>query len=680
MNIKEEVYKKHLLMIFIAIELIILLSVSIMLFGSLNGVRDLVCKQYKKIYIQNHNEIIKDVVNYIIDSIEKRKITAVARYKDSLKKEVNFEYGIVKILYKRLHSRVGDYQLKALVKELVKKEGSNYTIIDKNGSIVLHTFLDDKLNISNTKDALGNNIFQFIQNDVRLNKNRETFISYYTYCSSKNADTKGTGRLCHRLIYVKYFEPWGWYLASIVSFDNIDKKIKNEFIGFINRFRYGLNDRGYAFAIKIIGRGENLKMIRVANPNLPKVKIGTVIPMNLKDADGKPFAKQILDLALSKGEGFINYKFHIIKSNKIAHKITYIKYYPQWRWIVGSGYYLDVFNDKLITNNKLLNDFIGRSVENLIFALFFLEFVLFVFTVLFINRILDRLKVYRQEIQDRERFQRYLIESIPTPLIIFDKDGKIVSINRSFEEFFGVDGSDLESITKDAQIRLIKEISMGYLDKQGGKSNIDVINNLGQLRNIELHMAIYCNIKTKKPDGIVCVLFDVTQRRIYENELLEMSTKDELTGLYNRRYFNKILARELVRAKRYNEPLSMIMYDIDHFKNINDTYGHQIGDKILKSISDIVVKNIRSIDYVFRVGGEEFIILLIKTDVKNAFKIAEKIRVNIADYRFGKVGSLTISLGVAQLKEDDTIESFYKRVDKALYMAKNSGRNNTKIV
>ncbi len=163
-------------------------------------------------------------------------------------------------------------------------------------------------------------------------------------------------------------------------------------------------------------------------------------------------------------------------------------------------------------------------------------------------------------------------------------------------------------------------------------------------------------------------------------ELRQISIKDELTGLYNRRYFNQVLPREIERAKRYDNPLSFIMYDIDHFKKVNDNFGHQAGDMVLKTISDIVLKNIRNVDFVFRIGGEEFVILLIETDKKDAYIVAEKIRRIVEQYDFGNVGSVTISLGVTGLRKSDTLSRIMKRIDDALYHSKNSGRNRTTVL
>ncbi|MDH5560430.1 MAG: diguanylate cyclase [Deltaproteobacteria bacterium] len=153
----------------------------------------------------------------------------------------------------------------------------------------------------------------------------------------------------------------------------------------------------------------------------------------------------------------------------------------------------------------------------------------------------------------------------------------------------------------------------------------------------------------------------------------QMATTDILTGLYNRYYFSNMLKQEIDRAKRYHQTLSLIMMDLDFFKKVNDTYGHDAGDKVLSISAQIFQSNSRSIDTPARWGGEEFILLLPQTTKQGAGLFAERIREMIEDTDFPIAGKITASFGVAELDSDD-IELF-KKVDAALYKAKETGRN-----
>jgi len=154
----------------------------------------------------------------------------------------------------------------------------------------------------------------------------------------------------------------------------------------------------------------------------------------------------------------------------------------------------------------------------------------------------------------------------------------------------------------------------------------------------------------------------------------EAST-DPLTGLFNRRKLNNVLEKEISISDETSSPLSIIFLDIDHFKVVNDTLGHDVGDVVLKELAKIITSTVRSADFVARWGGEEFMIALQFTDVNAASKIAEKLRIKVEEYNFTDAGKITISLGVTQFKENENEDSFTKRVDNALYEAKDSGRN-----
>jgi len=160
-------------------------------------------------------------------------------------------------------------------------------------------------------------------------------------------------------------------------------------------------------------------------------------------------------------------------------------------------------------------------------------------------------------------------------------------------------------------------------------------------------------------------------------------SRDPLTGAYNRKFFFDKLKDELERSKRYRRPMSLVLFDIDNFKKINDKYGHPFGDKVLKEVSSLVMSKGRSTDYFARVGGEEFAIILPETDIRGAEKVCERLRKAIEELKFkadGEDVNVTVSFGVAQAKDTDTVDSLYERADRALYMAKRSGKNRVVIL
>jgi len=171
-------------------------------------------------------------------------------------------------------------------------------------------------------------------------------------------------------------------------------------------------------------------------------------------------------------------------------------------------------------------------------------------------------------------------------------------------------------------------------------------------------------------------------KRIARQQKLEyQANTDALTGLANRRAFTTRVEQELARANRYGGELSMLMVDIDFFKKVNDTHGHQVGDLVLKELADIFSRTLRDIDFAARFGGEEFVILLPGINAENALKAAERLRVLVGDARIplqqGEVVKLTVSIGVASysVSANNSIEKLIYEADKALYTAKETGRN-----
>jgi diguanylate cyclase (GGDEF)-like protein len=144
---------------------------------------------------------------------------------------------------------------------------------------------------------------------------------------------------------------------------------------------------------------------------------------------------------------------------------------------------------------------------------------------------------------------------------------------------------------------------------------------------------------------------------------------DPLTHAYNRRKLSELLDQEIKRVERNDKPFSMVMLDIDHFKKINDTHGHDVGDYVLKRMTNLIRENIRDIDILSRYGGEEFVIILPERNLRKVIESA----------CFDKVGQITISAGVSDFMQGDNRESVFKKADNALYIAKNGGRNRVSV-
>lgn len=174
---------------------------------------------------------------------------------------------------------------------------------------------------------------------------------------------------------------------------------------------------------------------------------------------------------------------------------------------------------------------------------------------------------------------------------------------------------------------------------------------------------------------ILGVTRDISERRRFEEELEHLAVTDPLTGVWNRRQGEKLLSAALAEAQRHGLALSVLMIDIDRFKRINDTFGHETGDHVLIELNRRLMQNLRSSDILARWGGEEFVIATRHGEIADAITLAEKLRELVAGAPFDGVGTVTVSIGVTQLTTDDDLTSWLGRADHALYEAKAAGRN-----
>lgn len=212
--------------------------------------------------------------------------------------------------------------------------------------------------------------------------------------------------------------------------------------------------------------------------------------------------------------------------------------------------------------------------------------------------------------------------------------------------------------------------------------------------NIDILEALYAFSRRHEKYEIdeiftVCITLTITLsifsfRRWHEirklsNVVNELATRDALTQLFNRRAIEQLIIQESQRIQREQPAYSLLMLDIDHFKQVNDRYGHKKGDYVLQQLANLLTLHTRNIDAVGRWGGEEFMVLLPDTDSNHALQTAERLRQLVAKHPFGLDEPTTISLGIATSQNDEPYHTLFQRLDKALYQAKNTGRNRTVI-
>lgn len=281
-----------------------------------------------------------------------------------------------------------------------------------------------------------------------------------------------------------------------------------------------------------------------------------------------------------------------------------------------------------------------------------------------------------------------VLDHITQGMVVVGPDYRMLAFNRHFEEIFQLShgaveiGFDFREILKvwareTGQTQEMLDLAIKELDTP---STFEF--EFSQEINGAVRWCLLTHNPLPNKGGFVRTFADITKRKLMEANLTKLSQEDPLTGLYNRRTLMNAIEDEMARLQRYQRPMSLLIIDIDHFKHINDKWGHAVGDAVLKTFAATCLDEMRDNDKVGRWGGEEFVVLLPETGRQEAELVANRLRARIAALRIeSRCDSattpvqLTISLGVTTAALGDSFEPLLKRADDALYAAKSTGRN-----
>ena len=300
--------------------------------------------------------------------------------------------------------------------------------------------------------------------------------------------------------------------------------------------------------------------------------------------------------------------------------------------------------------------------------------------------ITDR-KRAEQEIQERGSALSAMSQASHDALITINSAGKILFWNPSAERIFGYASGE-------AKGQDLHELLAGQTDEEQAKKGLRQFAHSGKgaimertrevmARHKDGHFfPVELSVASFRLNGewlAVGSVRDITARKEAERKLQEMAMLDGLTGIFNRRYFLELSEQEFKRCRRYHRPLSLIMFDIDHFKQVNDTYGHDAGDTVLQAVTQTGRSILREADIFGRIGGEEFAIILPETNLVSGRHVADRLRCAISNLKIHAHETLihiTSSMGVAGINHEiHSIEMLLRCADQALYRAKNAGRN-----
>lgn len=298
------------------------------------------------------------------------------------------------------------------------------------------------------------------------------------------------------------------------------------------------------------------------------------------------------------------------------------------------------------------------------------------------------LQMRTTDLLEHEELIRNITDAAHDAVILIDHTGLVTYWNPAAEHMFGY--TKLEMVGKNLHDLVVPENNLAAYREgfprfvQSGKGpfigqtrEVPAKRRNGEVFPAEVSLSA---IKRHSQWSAVGIVRDATEHVRIMEQLNQLATTDVLTGICNRRHFNEMLTSEIKRSTRFSSPLTLILFDVDHFKRINDTFGHQSGDQTLIQLAQVVGGAIRVTDLLARWGGEEFAILAPGCNLDTGRLLAEKIRLLLEKQHFADVGQVTCSFGVADYAPGDDEDSLMKKADRCLYHAKASGRNRVETV
>jgi len=419
--------------------------------------------------------------------------------------------------------------------------------------------------------------------------------------------------------------------------------------------------------------------------------------INFQDVKGRYIIQEEIAICKEKGAGYLWDTFTKPNENnsKQYKQVAFVKAFKPYNWCLGSAEFLDTATKK---TNKFLFDIVNQAdkIGNNYVAILNSKGNLLVHNKLpqFIGEdvvitdklVLGTIESLKKAIQDKEHTsyvydwrnsltdkieKKYAyIQKIPNTDWVITSGFFLSSVENQFVkrkvDMMSIYNRNTENIFYVAILLILVSSFFSFFISQVIRKRFSEFNFKISEKNKELHeLNISLEEKVKKRT------IDLEH---IKNDFEKLAKTDALTNIHNRYSIMSILSNEINRSSRYDSSLSILMYDIDHFKTVNDTYGHDIGDKVLISLSNLVSSHIRDVDYIGRYGGEEFLIIMPNTSLADASSYAERLREIVEKYYFQEIEKITISIGIVEL-EDDSINSIFKRVDDLLYKSKKNGRN-----
>ncbi len=623
-------------------------------------------RQLKDKYIASQKDLIQNEINKIIAEIKYYQSKTNENLRKNIRERGNEAYNIAINIYEQNK----DNKSKKDIEQIIAETFSGVTFNKGRGYYFGGSMEDVTLLFGNRPKIQGKKVLKYrspegkyIFKDILeiLTSKGEGF---YEYMWEHPNDIGNNHR---KVSFFKLVEPLNIWIGTGEYYEDFQYEQQQELLDRIKRISFGKD--GYIFVSNFDG----------LNLTTGDKKQSHLIGKNEWELEGFRGVKIVQELAKAakrKNGGFVYYKWYKPTKNKPVDKITFVKGVPHWNWIVGTGVYLDDINDTIVSKRKILKERIIVHTVGISLTIFFLGSLAFLLE-------LHVLKKIKSIIKYEENVCETLLNLSMEGIYLENDRGEILDCNESIHRMLGYTKKEFLSLSladlmpEDQRKSFSPEKS---IDLKNSHKEVVIKKKDGTLFSAEISIS---DLELEDEKRQITFLRDITERKSIEKHLKELSTKDGLTQLYNRRYIFKKLRSEVKRSNMNGLPLSISLIDIDHFKKINDVFGHMMGDEVLKNIAKILQENLRDKDHIGRYGGEEFLIILPNTKSKEALKVMQRIKTTI-NQLIWKDENLVVSFSGGIIEKNSKssytkLEEMVDEADKLLYRAKNSGRNRIEI-
>ncbi len=576
-------------------------------------------------YLAAQKSLLRSDVDRTMEYIRFMTTRTEEILKENTRGRTNEALSVAWNIYDKFNKVRSDNEIKEMIREALRpirySDGRGYFFIDRlDGVNVLYPVFPESegQNILNLRDEKGNYVLKDEINMVK--RHGEGFVTGYW-----KKPSQGNDAVYLKISFVKLFKPFGWSIGTGEYLDDVEKKIQQDIFDMVSGIHTGTKNDQHLF----IHDFDGVMLADAGNPDMVGKNLWEML-----DAQGKKVVQEQIRLARQNPEGaFLYRQLLLVENDQMPEKMTFVMAVPEWKWVVGASASTDEIRKSIAGKREELKNQIRERIITIAVAIFIL-----ILLALFVLSMITS-QIYRS----------YSI----------------------FSSFFEKASSEYSEIDLDQ----LNYSEFRELAVMGNK----MLQERTRMENGIREMNEFLQTRVQDQTREFLDLSENIESRIDERtmSLKKLTDTDGLTGLYNRRYvFEKLDSLDEDKRAR-NRDVSVIMLDLDHFKKINDTYGHPFGDRVLKKVGETIMKQARSSDLAGRYGGEEFIVVLPGTDLENGVMVAERICEGVRNIDFGVEGLVvTISGGVAQMKaEGETTAELIDRTDKLLYSAKKKGRN-----